>query len=77
MANLSNCCTAPPVGETSGDLGFCSDCREGAAFYADPCHDCSEEGTICVTHKGFPDIMVCDTCFCKYYVERNNKKRYR
>ena len=28
----SNCCCAPPWGETCDDLGFCSECMEHAVF---------------------------------------------
>ena len=28
----SNCCYAPPHGETYDDLGFCSECMEHAVF---------------------------------------------
>ena len=29
---VSNCCCAPPYGETHDDLGFCSECMEHAVF---------------------------------------------
>ena len=29
---VSNCCCAPPFGETCDDLGFCSECMEHAVF---------------------------------------------
>ena len=29
---ISNCCYAPPHGETYDDLGFCSECMEHAVF---------------------------------------------
>ena len=29
---ISNCCYAPPFGETCDDLGFCSECMEHAVF---------------------------------------------
>ena len=29
---ISNCCYAPPLGETCDDLGYCSECHEGAVF---------------------------------------------
>jgi len=32
MNKVSNCCGALPVGETHDDLGFCSECKEGAIF---------------------------------------------
>ena len=41
------------------------------------CNDCSKIGDIQVTFKKFPDIIVCDSCFSKYYVERNEAKTYR
>ena len=42
------------------------------------CNDCPKPGDNIVTMGGFPDIIVCDTCFNKYYVERNDANpRYR
>jgi hypothetical protein len=29
---LSNCCGAPPLGETCDEIGICSACKEGAGF---------------------------------------------
>ena len=34
------------------------------------CNDCSTIGDIRVTFKKFPDILVCDSCFTKYYYEK-------
>ena len=31
------------------------------------CNDCPTIGDIQVTFKKFPDIIVCDSCFNKYY----------
>ena len=42
------------------------------------CNDCPTIGDIQVTFDKFPDIIVCDSCFTKYYVERDNaKNKYR
>ena len=37
------------------------------------CNDCPTIGDIQVTFDKFPDIIVCDSCFSKYYVERDVK----
>ena len=54
------------------------------AYYEDQkelsiCNDCSTSiGNIPVVSKGFPEIIVCDSCVNKYYVEKPNvKTRYR
>ena len=42
------------------------------------CNDCPKSGDNIVTFKKFPDIIVCDSCFSKYYVERDDaKSKYR
>ena len=42
------------------------------------CNDCPKSGDNIVTFKNFPDIIVCDSCFTKYYVERDDANpRYR
>ena len=41
------------------------------------CNDCPKTGDNIVTFKKFPDVIVCDSCFSKYYVERDNAKTYR
>ena len=42
------------------------------------CNDCPKSGDNIVTMGGFPDIVVCDNCFTKYYVERDDANpRYR
>ena len=42
------------------------------------CNDCPKSGDNIVTMNGFPEIIVCDSCFSKYYVERNEANpRYR
>ena len=42
------------------------------------CNDCPTIGDIQVTFKKFPDIIVCDSCFNKYYVEKKDASpRYR
>ena len=45
---VSNCCCAPPYGETHDDLGFCSECMEHAVFEGEEdedlfCRDYYEE----------------------------------
>lgn len=35
MNQLSNCCDAPPLGETFGVMGRCGKCKENALFYND------------------------------------------
>ena len=39
------------------------------------CNDCPKIGDIQVTFDKFPDIVVCDTCFNKYYVEKPIQER--
>ena len=38
------------------------------------CNDCPKQGDILVknvvTMKGFPEIIVCDKCYNKFYIER-------
>ena len=42
------------------------------------CNDCPTIGDIHVTFKKFPDIIVCDSCFNKYYYDKPiEKPRYR
>ena len=42
------------------------------------CNDCPKPGDNIVTFKKFPEIIVCDSCFSKYYVERDDANpRYR
>jgi hypothetical protein len=42
------------------------------------CNDCPTIGDIQVTFKKFPDIIVCDSCFNKYYFEKPiEKPKYR
>ena len=42
------------------------------------CNDCPKPGDNIVTFKKFPDVIVCDSCFSKYYVEKNNERvKYR
>ena len=42
------------------------------------CNDCPTIGDIQVTFDKFPDIIVCDICFSKYYVEKKDASpRYR
>ena len=42
------------------------------------CNDCPSIGDIQVTFKKFPDIIVCDSCFNKYYMEKDDaKNKYR
>tara|TARA_R110000803_G_scaffold23228_6_gene57205 strand:+ start:809 stop:988 length:180 start_codon:yes stop_codon:yes gene_type:complete len=43
------------------------------------CNDCPTIGDIQVTFDKCPDIIVCDSCFNKYYYERPEpvKKSYR
>ena len=42
------------------------------------CNDCSTIGDIQVTFPKFPDIIVCDSCFTKYYYEKPvERPRYR
>ena len=38
------------------------------------CNDCPNTGDIHVTFKKFPDIIVCDSCFDKYYFEKPIEK---
>ena len=40
------------------------------------CNDCTGIGDNIVSFNGFPEIVVCDTCFSKYYIEKKNV-RYR
>ena len=37
------------------------------------CNDCPKPGDNIVTFQKFPEIIVCDSCFSKYYVERDVK----
>ena len=41
------------------------------------CNDCPKSGDNIVSMNGFPEIIVCDNCFSKYYVERDDGKTYR
>ena len=42
------------------------------------CNDCSSIGDIQVSFVRFPDIVVCDSCFNRYYVRKENANtRYR
>ena len=41
------------------------------------CNDCPKSGDNIVTMGGFPEIIVCDSCFTKYYVEKDSGKTYR
>jgi len=42
------------------------------------CNDCPTIGDIHVSFDKFPDIIVCDSCFNKYYFEKPiEKPRYR
>ena len=43
------------------------------------CNDCPTIGDIQVTFDKFPDIIVCDSCFNKYYYEKpiHQKPTYR
>ena len=39
------------------------------------CNDCPKPGDNIVTIDKFPDIIVCDTCFNKYYFEKPIQER--
>ena len=41
------------------------------------CNDCPRHGDNIVSMSGFPEIIVCDSCFSRYYIEKPMKGRYR
>ena len=42
------------------------------------CNDCPKPADNVISFDKFPSIIVCDTCFIKYYVEKDDvKNKYR